>query len=67
MPAPVIKPSKYVSYTEMHEMTGLSRSYLRVLKSRGALPTTVHPEFPVWLRKDIERWLEKKGTPRDDT
>lgn len=67
MTTPAVKPSKYVSYTEMHEMTGLSRSYLRVLKSRGALPATVHPEFPVWLRKDIERWLQKKGTPRDDT
>lgn len=59
--APQKKPGKYVSYTEMHQMTGHSRSYLRVLKSRGALPATVHPEYPVWLRKDIEAWLQKKG------
>lgn len=52
-----VQPAKYVSYTELHEMTGMSRSYLRVLKSRGALPPTVHPEFPVWLRQDVEAWV----------
>lgn len=67
MTTPAVKPSKYVSYTEIHEMTGMSRSYLRVLKSRGAMPATVHPEFPVWLRKDIEAWLKKKGILSDNT
>lgn len=56
-----VKPSKYVSYTELHKMTGYSRSYLRVLKARGEMPPTVHPEYPVWTRKAIEAWLAGRG------
>lgn len=53
--------SKYVSYTELATLTGYSRSYLRVLKARGEMPPTVHPEYPVWTRKAIEAWLAGRG------
>lgn len=61
-------PSKYVSYSELTKITKLTRSYLRVLKSRGVLPPTVHPEYPVWLRSDIEAWvlLEGRGSTSGD-
>lgn len=60
-----VVPAKYVSYTEITRMTGYTRSYLRVLKSRGVMPPTVHPEYPVWLRQDIETWVLLEGRATD--
>lgn len=52
-----------VGMAEIAEMTGIARSHLRTMRTRGQLPEpqVVLAMGPVWKRSVIERWIKKRA------